>query len=155
MNALHRARRVGPIHYAFIWALLVSAGSAWGLKIETQFYGYADWDQYSTYQWVTGRPAPDPGAERQLRSAIDDRLARKGWRITLGDADLQVRTEVLRYTQIGIGILRMDVVDAPTGRLAWRGLASDIISGDRKKLPKLVAKIVKQLLKDFPKAGRK
>lgn len=49
-----------------------------------------------------------------------------------------------------VGTLIVDIVDAKTGKLAWRGEASDTIGDDPKKLEKKVAKVVTKMFQQYP-----
>ncbi len=53
------------------------------------------------------------------------------------------------------GVLRIEIVEAATGKLGWRGMASGVVTAESpKKRQKLAAKAVKRMLKHFPEATR-
>ena len=136
-------------------AILIAAGPATAADpiIDFVFLGHADFERYSTYAWRQGTPAKDPAIERRIRAAMDNQLARKGWRLVEGEADLLLRTDVTSLTALSVGALRLEVIDGPSRKPAIRAMATSVIAGKREKFPKLIDKTVKKLLKQFPEAG--
>jgi len=56
----------------------------------------------------------------------------------------------LRMNRMPMGVLVVDVIDARTGKLAWRGIVEDALASDPQKADKKTEKAVAKLLKKFP-----
>jgi hypothetical protein len=61
---------------------------------------------------------------------------------------------MLKIDSTPVGTLIVDVIDARTGRLAWRGSVSDALASDPGKADKRTGKAVTKLLRKFPPQGR-
>lgn len=136
----------------------------------------ADLSRYRTYAWITGTQAANPMIEQRIRRAVDHQLAAKGLRKVKEAADLQVathastrveqqvNTESLGYGYSGagwsgnmvnvrnvdVGTLMLDLVDASSQQLVWRGMATAVVghSMSQEKMDKTVGK----MLSSFPGA---
>ena len=109
------------------------------------------WLKAKTYAWVEGVPARDPSVEAQLHGTIDALLAEKGWELTEEAADVYFKSEIERLTAVSIGVLRIDAVDGPSKKLAWRSLITDIVTSKREKFGRLLDKTLKRAFKPFPR----
>jgi Domain of unknown function (DUF4136) len=134
----------------------------------------ADLSKYSTYTWRAGRAAPNPLVDRRILGAIDRQLASKGWTQTHGapqaivvyTAGMDVQRQLNgfgsgpRWSGVGtvrmeeqkIGQLLVDIYDAATGRLLWRGFASDTVSDKPEKNEKRINDAAAKLFRQFPPA---
>jgi hypothetical protein len=147
----------------------------------------ADFSKYKTYRWVPARAGTqvDELTDKQIKSALDTELAKKGLTKASGDtADLNTSYQVAlsekeqvtltgtgagyrRWggmgtvygdtTIIPLGALALDMNDASTNNLVWRGVATKEIDPKAKpdKRDKNLAKGVAKLLKNYPPAQEK
>lgn len=166
MNALHKAIGVLAICVGFVLAAQAQQ------QIASDYAPHTDFSVYKTYSWQK-ISAPDSSWEDSIKGAIDTQLAAKGWnRVDKGgDAALcaitssgeaamfehfyggmpgwrwRGWTEPISYNQ---GTLVVDIFDANSQALIWRGFISESVS---KKEPKEIDKLEKdvgKLFKDFP-----
>jgi hypothetical protein len=125
-----------------------------GQTVETRSFGVADYTVYRTWSWGTGTPAADPRYERHLRERVEHHLGRRDWSRAGADGDLELRTYA---ASVGgaLGLLRIDVIDRRSGKLAWQAQASTRIadSAKEKAVLKRIDKIVKAMFADFPRAA--
>jgi hypothetical protein len=164
-------------------ALLVLAGSALAQKTSVDYDHDADFTKYKKYAWTEGTHAKDPFAHERIVAAIEGQLAAKGltrvqpdenpdifvlyqaavteqkeaqvwgtgygagWRWGGGTAQVSVNT-------ILIGQLVVDIGDAATKKLVWRGRASDTLSDKPEKNEKKINKAAEKLFKNFPPAKK-
>lgn len=121
--------------------------------VSTEFYGYADFELYSTYAWRDS-VSRDPGLERRMRDNVDAIMKKKGWLIVADKPDIWLLAESKSFgASLGMGAIQLTVIDAPSGQVAWRGLAANMAPETRDGLAKLIDDVAKALLKDFPKSG--
>jgi hypothetical protein len=66
-----------------------------------------------------------------------------GWRMGGGMGQIQPNIE-------NVGTLVVDLADAKTNRLAWRGVASDALSDKSDKNAKKLQKTVEKMFKKYP-----
>ncbi len=167
-----------------LFALLVSAG-AFAQKVSVDYDHEADFSKYKTYAWTDGTPAKDPFMHQRIVDAIDAQLKAKGWTRVEPDKDPQafvlyhaavteekevqvwgtgygrgwrwggMGTAQVDVNKILIGQLMVDLGDAASKKLAWRGRASDTLSDKPEKNEKKIQKAVTKMFKDFPPAPKK
>jgi len=160
--------------------LLALAACATGPTVTTNADPAADFSRYTTYAWREGAAALDPVVSGKVQAAVDEQLAAKGLRKVnrSGSPDLLVfasasrdqervvqpdqwgydlgpvgvgseRVEVLL---IPVGTLLVDVVDAGTNRLVWRGEVTKALNGpvsDRQ-----LRSVTRRLFRDYPASPR-
>ena len=164
---------------AVMLVLLVS-GSAVAQQTSVDYDRNADFSKYKKYAWVEGRSAQDPFNHQRVVDAIDTQLAAKGWtrvessqnpdaivlyrgamteqkqarvwgtggwRLAGGTAQVDLNT-------IEIGQLVVDIRDAASQKLIWRGRASDTRSDKPEKNEKKINKAAEKLFKNFPPAEK-
>src|SRR4051812_25290473 len=122
-------------------------------NITFDFDKSADFSKLKTYAWVRGTPVTDALNHKRIISAVDTQLTAKGMaRIDMPanadalvayhasfDRDLEingfssgfggyrfggVRSASARVEQILVGTLAVDIVDAKTKTIVWRGMAT-------------------------------
>ena len=138
-------------------------------------YDYDESVDFSTWKaWAWKRPAAAEAdaslAEARIRRALEAGLAARGYaQAERGEADFLVEMHTaarrdlrlsedlrprwrrdVRVDSAPVGVLVVDVFDARTGRLAWRGTVSDDLAGDPEKADKRTEKVVTKLLRKFP-----
>ena len=161
-----------------LFVLLLLAGSAFPQKVSVDYDREADFSKYKTYAWAEGISAKDPFMHQRIVDAIDAQLAAKGWTkvdrsqdpdaYVLYQAAVSEEKEVQvwgtgygrgwRYgggtTQVDvnkilIGQLVVDIGDAASKKLVWRGRASDTLSDKPEKNEKKIKKAVEKMFKKF------
>jgi hypothetical protein len=144
---------------------------------ELEFDKSADFSGYRTYAWKEGTEARRDDAQATITAAVEQELAGKGLTPVESDPDLYVATYVLvdahsleelskpgqweYWTgvssvdayQVGAGTLIIDLVDAETGGVVWRSLATGTVRGAAKKIRKRLPKMVRKMLLDYPPSG--
>lgn len=176
MTRLHRTTRLAAAGAA---ALLL-AGCA-TTQARSYVQPGADFERYRTYGWgavdtfTTGDPRLDSNTffRDRLQAGVDARLASRGLeRTDAGAADLLLHYHVNITQRIDVneidekhgyctdcrpavydaGTLTLDLIDASTGRLVWRGWAERSVDGvfDRQdwmeqRIDEAVARILERL----------
>jgi len=131
-----------------------------------------DFAKFKTYAWVQGQPAPNPLVDKRIHNAIDSQLQSKGWTkdpstpdaVVVYYAAVDAQRELngsgggprwtsfgtLRVDLILTGQLVVDVYDASTQELVWRGHASDSVTDSSEKNEKRLNESVAKLFRQFP-----
>jgi hypothetical protein len=140
----------------------------------------ANFARYKTYAWVRGTEVPDQWNHARVVSAVGTQLALRGMRQidpqqqpdvfvayhAAFDRNLQItgtatgflfpagRSGVARAEEIVVGTLVVDVIDARTRRLVWRGTATKEIdpNADPARREKNINKAAEKLFKKYPAA---
>ena len=132
--------------------------------------------QYRTYDWAPADavPAGSPRFEKNaffedhFEGAVERQLARKGFeRVTSGTPDLLVHYHATLDPRLGrdpidhaqvayydMGTLVVDIIDARTSRLVWRGWAQEPMNdvlGDRDRLAQTVSESVTRMMEGLPR----
>lgn len=156
-------------------ALLVLASTAApAAKFSAEHDATADFTRYRTVSWREGTPASISRAQDLIVSAIEDQLEERGLEIADADADLYVVSYALvdqhtledladetrwefwtgqrsvRATDLGVGTLVVDLVDAESEQVIWRGLVSGSVSGNVERNRNRIGKLVRKLFRRFP-----
>jgi uncharacterized protein DUF4136 len=145
-------------------ALLASATSS------VEYDHQADFARYKTWGWHEGgTPALNPATNKKIQDAIEKGLATHGLARVDKDPALLVVYYASRTTQIDIapadfpspappsgirvvqkGALVIDMLDASTKKVVWRGHASDVMKYGPKDIAAQVEAAVADLLARFP-----
>jgi Domain of unknown function (DUF4136) len=165
---------------AFV-ASLALATVTFAQTISFDFDKSVRFGDYTTYAWVEGTKVPDTLVHQRLVNAVDVQLALKGLRQVHAsaepdvlvayhasfDRDLQItgfgtgwggyrwggsRTATARAEQILVGTMIVDLVDATTRTIVWRGTASKDIDVNAKpeKRDKNITRTAEKLFKHYP-----
>jgi Domain of unknown function (DUF4136) len=159
-------QRLGAIALVVLAAGTIASAQ----KVTSDSDPAAPFSTYKTYMWTAGIPAADGLQEQRIHEGVDAQLSAKGLRKVATDADLAVATlvktqehreliadgfgygpwwgagpvaSVQTYVQ---GMLIVDLYDAHTKKMVWRGTATDTVSS---KPEKNAARINKGLAKLF------
>jgi opacity protein-like surface antigen len=152
---------------------LAALATAQAQQILSDYDHHTNFSQYRTYSWQK-IDAPDSIWQGRIKAAADAQLAAKGWTRVAegGDAVLSATSneeeaatmehvpggwgpgwrwrgwnEPVSYDE---GTLTINIFDAKTQALVWRGFSSQTVSSkDQKNLNKL-DKVVAKLFKNFP-----
>jgi hypothetical protein len=147
----------------------VAAGAA---EIKVDYDKQADFTRYKTWSWRRGTPAPNPVADKRLREAIESRLAARGFsRVEsggdlavvyhaaaendvslekLGYKDPEFGTEATRVRVLRVGTVLVDVIDASTGKVVWRGHGRDATVPAPRAVERMIDEGIEQLFRQFP-----
>lgn len=134
-----------------------------------------DFDLYETYSWVESPVASkskNPLLEKRVREWADEVLAKKGLKRLDTGGDLHVsyvddasqatdirttgtgvgfdrNTRAVRYNE---GMMMIDMLDAKSNRLVWRGIAELTLSENptQKEVDKRVRDAVRKTLDQYP-----
>jgi hypothetical protein len=154
---------------------------AFAQDVTYDFNKLTDFARIRTYAWVRGTVVQDPLMHDRIVDALNAQFATKGMRMVTSttdadvlvayhaavDRDLQVtgfssgwggyrfpgsRSGVARTDAILTGTLVVDVVDARTRTIVWRGIASKEIDVDASpaKRDKNINRAAEKLLKNYP-----
>lgn len=149
---------------------LMAAG-AYAQHVTTDSAPGAPFGQYRTFAWTPGTPAAVSLMEQRIHAGVNSQLQAKGLTQVSTNPDLYVATHVVKqqvpevisdgfgpwwgygggmatvqtYTK---GTLVVDLYDAATKKMVWRGVATSTLSD---KPSKNTAKLDKALVKMFEK----
>lgn len=150
--------------------LLVSGGAA----KQVSFDAGADFSAYRSYAWREGTPARNPSMQDRIEDFVDAQLASKGLARVDAEPGLYVTTYVLpdevgleelarrnalRFwsgatsvspADVGAGTLVVDLVDARSGRVVWRGVGSETVTGSFETMTRKVESAVKKMFRRYP-----
>jgi hypothetical protein len=165
---------------AIVGVLVFLCGSTRAQNVTYNFAPGINFSKYHTYKWVTiaGSHQPDQIVDQQIKLAIDQQLAAKGFVKSdndTADMDVAYQTSVTRQRQwntfgsgggwrmgggmatttsstIQTGTLAVDFYDPAQKQLIWRGSATKTLNPpkDPVKRQQKLDKAVAKLLKNFP-----
>lgn len=160
--------------------VLLMAGVVLAQKVDRDYDHKAPWKSYRTFMWVRQPEMEDPALNEQVMSLVSGQLQTKGWQMVQDNADVGliangstearhtvesfydgfpgwgwhrwggpgvVTTEVETYTA---GTLVVDMFDARTKQLVWRGYAEASVSKNPAKNAQKLDKAVDKLFDNFP-----
>ena len=158
-----------------VLAVLALPRMAMPQKVNVDADPAATFDQYKTYMWVDGTKSPNPLGEQRIHAAVEERLAAAGLRKATENPDLAVATHVLvdekkeltaygfgAYPRWGGGIstarvdtyvqgtLVLDMYDAKTKQMVWRGVGTDTASDKAEKNTEKVNRALDKMFKQYP-----
>ncbi|NIO41615.1 MAG: DUF4136 domain-containing protein [Burkholderiales bacterium] len=158
--------------------LLFSTAAIAGVDVD--FDETIDFAKYKTYAWRAGTAAKDRLMQKRIENAVEGQLNAKGVSKREGGPDLHVITHASGKTEkvvnvnnmgyagyrwsgwnrwgptsvnvyeIETGTLIVDLLDASTNELVWRGVATKTLSENPQKVAKLINKVVTKMFKKFP-----
>ena len=152
---------------------LLIASVAHAQKVTTDSDPAAPFAKYKTYAWTAGTPSPNPLGEQRIHTAVDAQLAVKGMTLAEGNPDVFVATHVLTQEQKQIvadgfgpwgfggfgtatvqtyvqGTLIVDVYDAVTKKMVWRGVATGTASDKPSKNTSKIDKALAKMFERYP-----
>jgi hypothetical protein len=158
--------------------ILIAGGLVVAQDVTYNFDQTADFSKYKTYKWadVVGAMHPDQLTDKNIRSAVDAELAKKGLTKTDAEkADLMIGYQLAvnqekqidtwgapgwrwggmqsaTTSTINVGTLVLDIYDPSMKQLVWRGTATKTIqpSKDPQKNLERLQKAMAKLLKNYP-----
>jgi Tfp pilus assembly protein PilW len=169
------------VHRSLLYMLfyLGMLGTAFTQQVQTDFDHHTNFSQYKTYSWQEIKP-PNSLWDTRIKKAVDAQLSAKGWTQVNSGSDVAIvaikttqtqRTLHTFYDNYGDfggvgesdttkqdykdGTLVVDLFDARTKQLIWRGSAEDMLSNKAEKNEKNLDKGVAKMFKDFPPGSGK
>jgi len=129
-----------------------------------------DFSRYKTWSWQAGVPVPpELVPDQRIRESMARGLAARGLSNVSSDATLLVRYHATRSTRIDLlpldsgsgapptgiryvetGSLVIDLLDAASGKVVWRGHASGVLRYGPKEIAAQIDAAVAELLARFP-----
>jgi hypothetical protein len=160
-------------------AVLSLTGALAAQDVTYDFDKSADFSALHSYVWVQGTSVADELNHKRIVAAIDQQLAAKGLGKADGKAnadayvayhaafsrDLEInasgwggyrfgpaRSGSARVEQVVVGTLVVDIIDAKTGSILWRGIASKELDpqASPEKRDKNINKAAEKLFKKYP-----
>jgi hypothetical protein len=150
--------------------LLLAAAAATSVEYDSQ----VDFSRYETWTWHRAvTPAANPVADKRIRETIENGLAARGIRRVDRDGTLLVvyhasktfeidlapiksavgSTAPIRYVEKGS--LVVDMLDAASGNVVWRGHAGGVLKFGPSEIAEQVKTAVEKLLENFPPSPRR
>jgi len=154
-------------------ALLVASAVVYAQKVSVDSDPAAPFASDRTYAWVDGTPAFDSLNEERIHSGVDARLAARGLAMNTTTPDVIVATHVttnerkeLVVNGFGPGLwwgggtaqvetyiegtLIVDLYDARTRKMVWRGVATATASDKPSKNASKINKALDKMFEKFP-----
>lgn len=164
----------------FVLAGLLVAVTLAAAKVFVDHDPRADFSSYETYAWIAGTPSPNPSGEALIRSSLDAALQAHGLKRVDRSPDLFVASHVTRSDQqtitvqnygdrsyqsgwglsehgeqdIPVGTLIVDLVDAQSKQLVWRGTGTATLSSKMSRNEKKLNKVLAKMFREFPPRDR-
>lgn len=161
---------------ALVSAFVLVGAVAYAQKVNTNFDPSAPFATYRTYTFTSGTPAPDPFIQDRILVAVTEQLVAKGMTQTTVAPNLVVATHVVTHEQkqivasgFGIGpwgwgwgdpgamidtypqgTLIVDLYDAKTKKMVWRGVATDTMSDKTTKNTEHIDKAIGKMFETYP-----
>jgi len=158
-----------------LFGVVALAATASLAGVSVDYDRSADFPRFKTFRFEQGTPADSPLVQARIEAAIRRELEAKGWALGDGDVDVHVvthaavttrtRIDVAGYggyryrrwgnatahvSEIPIGNLMVDLVEAASERLVWRGVAGGTVGTRPEKSEKKIDKVVGRMFRDFP-----
>jgi Domain of unknown function (DUF4136) len=169
--------------FASLGIVLLAAAASFGQQVKTDYDRTTDFSQYKTYSWEKVQ-TQDPLWVDRIKAAVDASLAAKGLtKVPSGGNLAIVAVEMTRnqqtldtfYNGFGggwrwgggfgdatttvenykVGTLVVDLFDANTKKVIWRGSSSDTLSDKSDKNIKNLDKAVQKMFNHFPPEEKK
>ena len=165
---------------SFGLALLLAIGTtAFAQDVKTDYARGTDFSQFKTFMWIKEPQTTNPLTKQRVIDDVNAALTAKGLQLVTGNADLciaahaatkQNQTLNTFYNGFGggwrwgggfgdatttvdnykVGTLVVDLFDANSKNLIWRGSASDTLSNKSDKNIKELDKGVEKMFAHFP-----
>jgi hypothetical protein len=161
-----------PTAASALLGLLLCAATAGAADVKVDYDSHADFTRYKTWSWRAGTPAPNPVADKRLREAIESRLAARGLQRVASGGDLDVvyhaaakdeitveklgykepefETEATRVRAVRVGTLLLDMIDAGSGKVVWRGQAQGVADPALHDITRMIDEAIDKLFEHFP-----
>ena len=158
---------------------LLTATVSLGVDVKVDFDPTVDFSNRKTFSWMEGTPVEDPEIEARIHAAIERELIPLGMKevredpdvflVTHASLDAETLIEVTNHDYwVGYrgwkrpiavseeswtaetGMLIVDLVDASSNTLIWRGIATGNVAKTDEKRDRKLDKTMAQLFGNFP-----
>ena len=150
-------------------ACVLLAAAVYAQKVTTDSNPSAPFGSYGRYAWTDGTPAPNPLVEQHIHAMVNAELAWRG--LTESNTpDLYVATHAVtqQHPQLivngfgwgsgpaasvetyAMGTLVVDLYDAHTRQMVWRGVATDSVSDKPEKDTQRINKALQKMFAKYP-----
>jgi hypothetical protein len=144
------------------------------MKTSVDYDHTINWSQFHTFQIVGGTASPETFTQKRIEDGITSALQAKGWQAVTSNPDVTVSPHVVlsaekqwnatgtggfgrfgggmaqaTQTEVPIGTIVVNMTNAKTGELIWRGMAQDQVSGGGSDYGQ-VQQAMQELFKIFP-----
>lgn len=153
-------------------ACVLLATIAYAQKVNVDSNPSAPFASYRTYAWTQGTPVLESLVEQQIHTAVGAQLAAKGLKPVDNSPDLYVATHAVtqEHPQLlvngfgwgwggtatvqdyTVGTLVVDLYDAKTRQMVWRGVATDSVSDKQQKNADRINKAIDKMFAKYPGA---
>ena len=168
--------RLRPATMVLFVVLALSGATAGAAEIKVNYDLQADFTRYKTWSWRTGTAAPNPVSDKRIREDIEARLSARG--ITrvdkggnlevvyhaAGDNQISVdklgykepsfQTEATRVRYVRSGSILLDMIDAASGKVVWRGQAQEVADPTYTDVIRKIDSTMDKLFEHFPPGKR-
>ena len=161
-------------------AVTMTTAVVFAQKVNVDSDPAAPFATYKTYGWLDGTPAPNQLNEQRLRASVDARLAARGLTKVSANPDVAVTTHVTTNERRELiangfgygpwalgggfgtatvetyvdGTLIVDLYDAKTKKMVWRGVATATASDKPSKNTEKMNKALDKMFEKFPLAPK-
>jgi len=171
-------RASAPFLLILTSGLLVAAAAS-GVEVKIDFDPAVDFSRFKTIGWLEGTPAEDEELERKIHASIERELVPLGLREVRENPDLLIvthasmdRTKEIDVTDFdywfeyqgwkrpmavsqetwdsNMGVLIVDLLDAASRRLIWRGIATGNVAKKPEKRGEKLDATMAKLFRKFP-----
>ena len=157
------------IRISAVVACVLLAAAVSAQKVTTDSTPSAPFGSYGRYAWTDGTPAPNPLVEQRIHARVNAELAWRG--LTESNTpDLYVATHAVtqQHPQLivngfgrdpgaaasvetyAMGTLVVELYDAHTRQMVWRGVAIDSISDKPEKNTQRINKALQKMFAKYP-----
>jgi len=160
-------------------AALLMANPASGVEVSVDFDPAVDFSKFRTIGWLAGTAAEDEELERKIHASIERELVPLGLKevreepdlliVTHAAMDLEKKIDVSQFDYwleyqgwkrpmavsqetwgANMGLLIVDLLDASTQKLIWRGIATGNVAKKPEKRGEKLDATMAKLFKRFP-----
>ena len=156
-------------------AVVLLPAFALAQDVNTDFDAKAACASFKTYAWAKGEPAGNPLNETRIHDGVAAKLTAAGFKEVTTNPDVMVATMAVAQEKkelyasgfgggprwgggMGtasvntyvVGTLVVDLYDAKTKQLAWRGTAKDTMSDKPEKNAEKISKAIDKMFKNYP-----
>ena len=162
------------VRMLLVLAIATFAGTAYADRVNAVGDSTAPFSTYSTYAWTAGTTSPDAVTERRIHAAVEAEFSGKGVRLAEPDETptIYVATHVVTDQRkdliangfapksfdggdsaaiptISKGMLVVDIYDAKTKQIVWRGVATGTGSDGPTKNADRIERALADMFKQF------
>jgi len=150
---------------------LFCAASISAQKVDTEWDQKAHFSNYKTYAWLESKhPARSHLLDKCVIENVDKQMAAKGFTKVADNSDVLVvyTANVKQQVPVGAGydpaspspvphwgILVINLVDAHTAALVWRGTGKDILSDESERNVQSIERATAKMFKKYPRKQSK